>query len=81
MCVAFDAMAFQQHDPIPASAASGRPSERVPLFAEIARDFRKTHRVQDPVRWHTPLRVIPTPQCMWSSSGIECASGLSMQLN
>jgi len=30
-----------------------------------------------------PLRAISTPQCMWSSSGIECASGLmlSMQPN
>ena len=25
-----------------------------------------------------PLRAISTPQCMWSSSGIECASGLML---
>jgi hypothetical protein len=32
-----------------------RASARAPLLAEIARDFRKRHRVQDPVRWHTAL--------------------------
>jgi hypothetical protein len=45
-----------------ASAASGRPGERAPLLAEIVRDFRKIHRVQDPVRWHTALaRHLNTP--------------------
>ena len=61
MCVAFDAMAFQQHDPIPASAASGRPSERVPLFAEIARDFRKSHRVRPGPLAHALARHPDTP--------------------
>src|SRR3954468_9318647 len=27
-----------------------------------------------------PFRAMATPQCMWSSSGIECASGLMLMM-
>src|SRR4051795_7568737 len=37
------------------AATSGRPGKRAPLLTEVARDFRKRHRVEDAVGGDTAL--------------------------
>src|SRR4051812_48843519 len=57
-----------------------RQAARAPLVAQVAHDLGKCHRVQDTVGGGAPLAGHLDAQCMWSSSGIECESGLMLSM-
>ena len=58
----------------------GRMARGLPPALQMTQEFSEGHGIEDAVRGTPPLRAISTPQCIWSSSLMECASGLILKM-